>query len=1161
MSLKMNPPLLYCGNQIKKCIKLVRAIPEIVLRGGGFIQTIKTGFHVAATEGAAGIIQRIRRVVIQLPTAKPLLQIKPEFNADEFLSVRPYYLNHNFAVVQTVESTFSIAIHVYLQSQNCLDELTQYISSIPYAFDLFVSTPASLDVHSVKGFFEKNLPQASMVTVEMLPNVGCGVVPLIIQFGGRLVNYDIVSHIDAQIDSLTNQLSEQCTQALRVLYGMQKSNHKGMAELFDLLNSDAKIIYAAIDNKGLQEKSKWAGNALIADELLKKYTKYTYEDLPPIEFPEGGVFWAKTECIRDFLLLPLKYDDFTLNSAESVISLAHALEKLVLVFAMSSKGFCYRIHQSDSIADYLEYEEQQDFSNKITHNSVKVLSYYLPQFHPIPENDEWHGVGFTEWTKVRAANPLFSGHYQQHIPHPDIGYYLLDSPETFKKQADMMKKSGVFGQIFYHYWFTGKLILEDPAKMLLENKDIDMPFCFCWANENWTRRWDGNESEILLGQNYSNQDAKGFIEYLIPFFKDERYIKIDNRPVLYIYRPASIKDIGAYLDVWRAECAKHDVNPPYVVAVLTRGATNPNDFGLDAGVERVLHDWTDGAAPNIKNDLKAYQQMSGSVLRYNDVADFYINQIENPEFTYFRSLVPVWDNTARYGTKAFLLHNCTTQKFQEWMQSLIRYTEKYLPIDRQFLIVNAWNEWAEGAHLEPDTKYGYGYLNAIGRAMSDTPVRNLEYRQQSLPSNVSITIKVSDVANQALKLDQRIHQKFIHCLAHSTIFERCHVHIVDVKLIESLLLVNSQLKVGKNNIEPYNYILTIQHVSYFLENTIEDMLRMAVYHKTSLVISNSYGDGNEDQSVCENGSVDQSQAYSNPLVLQPSKSDKIKNVKHCYQAKAFVTTLSKNDAIDLPHVTTIIRVHKNANLNIMMNALLSLLAQQGCIVTPLIAAQDLSDIQKNQLEKLIKTLPWDLNATPIIQYYTSENGVADLRSKMLNESLKSVATQYAAFLDYDDLLLPHAYQWLTERLSKTKKAVSFGRVYFSLYNNALERIIERQEKYEYGLSFEDFISVNHAPIHSFMLDLSQIDLSNIKYYDEQKYMEDYLLTLQIFTKENCDWDSLKINHYIGDYIHSIDRKHTLGIACDVERNSLLKDEVYLACESRIKELQMKLKVP
>ena len=166
----------------------------------------------------------------------------------------------------------------------------------------------------------------------------------------------------------------------------------------------------------------------------------------------------------------------------------------------------YSIYANETLTDYMYYEDQRDYSKIIKHKNIKVLSYYLGQFHPIPENDEWHGKGFTEWTNVKRAYPLFKGHYQQHIPHTDLGYYILDNPEILKKQANMMKKAGVYGQIFYHYWFTGKLILEKPVQMLLKNKDIDMPFCFCWANENWTRRWDGEDDDVLLGQTYSKRN-------------------------------------------------------------------------------------------------------------------------------------------------------------------------------------------------------------------------------------------------------------------------------------------------------------------------------------------------------------------------------------------------------------------------------------------------------------------------------------------------------------------------------------------------------------------------------------------------------------------------------------------------------------------------------
>ena len=409
---------------------------------------------------------------------------------------------------------------------------------------------------------------------------------------------------------------------------------------------------------------------------------------------------------------------------QNIIKHPSVLKKIIYEIQTSGFKNTYALHMHHTLANYKYYEDQNDYSSSIVHNDIKILSYYLPQFHPIPENDEWHGKGFTEWTKVKAARGLFEGHFQQHIPHKDIGYYLLDTPETLKIQANMMHKSGVHGQIFYHYWFTGKLILEEPAKMLLDNKDIDMPFSFCWANENWTKKWDGNDDDILLEQIYSADDARNFIRYLIPFFQDKRYITIESRPVLYIYRPSSLPNVKEYIDIWKEECNARGVKEPYIIAVLTRGTITPNNFYMDAGVERVLHDWTNGNVVDITKQLNILYPLKGSVLPYNEVAHFYENQTDHKDFTYFRSISPVWDNTARYDTQAQLLHNSTPDRFQVWLKNLVQYTQETLEEDKRFIVVNAWNEWAEGAHLEPDTYYGYSYLNSIGRVLSDISYKN-----------------------------------------------------------------------------------------------------------------------------------------------------------------------------------------------------------------------------------------------------------------------------------------------------------------------------------------------------------------------------------------------------------------------------------------------------
>ena len=809
------------------------------------------------------------------------------------------------------------------------------------------------------------------------------------------------------------------------------------------------------------------------------------------------------------------------------------------------------------------FEEQQDYSEVIKHKSIKILSYYLPQFHPIPENDKWHGKGFTEWHNVMAASELFRGHYQPHVPHIDIGYYLLDSPDVLKKQAGIMKKAGVFGQVFYHYWFTGKLILEGPAQMLLKNKDIDMPFCFCWANENWTKKWDGNDKEVLLKQDYSKEDALGFIRYLIPFFKDKRYITIDKRPVLFIYRPTSFPDFILYKKIWADECDKNGVRSPYIVATLTRGATSPTDYGMDAGIERVLHDWTDGNVPEMKQTLMQYDPMNGSVLNYDDVAKYYMNQNDEKPFRYFRSIVPIWDNTARYGDRAQLLHGSTPARFQEWLKCLIRYSESSLPKDKQIITVNAWNEWAEGAHLEPDKKFGYAYLNSVGRALGDIPFGDVSIDSlghKILGKKNAVKIVFTMEALKILEKDVRTRRNFIACLAHSTIFDLCEVSISDDRVVGYIKAMDESICVGASGNSPYDYEILISSINYFGNDVLERLLRMGIYNKASVIcVNNPFCKRTVSAHFPELWSDGDKELF--PIRLHHKSKKQLNKYEVCCSAVCSMKAGAYSGVTeDKPIVTTIVRFHKGSDFGLLNNALLSLLSQADCIVQPLIAVQDLSDEQMKILTDVVNQYPWDENFKPIISRYHSNGKNTDLRSRMLNESLFSVETKYAAFLDFDDVLYPFAYKYLIGRLISTKKAVTFGNVFTTIFNRECMKVIKRNKVYEYGSDYQNFISDNHAPLHSFMFDLERLDLSDIKYFEDMKFMEDYYLTLQIFAPDNVDWESLKLKNYIGEYIHSVDSKHTLAIVDEKDRQGIIQDKLYVLCEKRIKDLRNRMRL-
>jgi GT2 family glycosyltransferase len=349
------------------------------------------------------------------------------------------------------------------------------------------------------------------------------------------------------------------------------------------------------------------------------------------------------------------------------------------------------------------------------HSTPRIISFYLPQFHPVAENDQWWGKGFTEWTNVSKARPNFEGHYQPRLP-ADIGYYDLRLLEIMEQQAELARKYGLHGFCFYYYWFDGKRLLERPVEQLLEDKTADVPFCLCWANENWTRRWDGQENEVLMAQAHSEEDDKAVISDLIRFFRDERYIKIDGRPLILVYRVTLFPNFAETAARWRQVCREQGLGEIYIAMVesfeLVSAGTPPAQFGCDSAVEFPPQGLAEQKKPSgklLNPDFK------GSTADYRDLAVRYATR-QAPAYTRFKGVMPGWDNTARRQDNSFCFENASPGAFQAWLEDALEETRHQNFGDEQIVFVNAWNEWAEGAYLEPDRRYGHTYLEAVKNA-------------------------------------------------------------------------------------------------------------------------------------------------------------------------------------------------------------------------------------------------------------------------------------------------------------------------------------------------------------------------------------------------------------------------------------------------------------
>lgn len=352
---------------------------------------------------------------------------------------------------------------------------------------------------------------------------------------------------------------------------------------------------------------------------------------------------------------------------------------------------------------------------------ARLIAFHLPQFHPTPENDAWWGKGFTEWTNVAKARPLFPGHYQPHVP-ADLGFYDLRLPEARHAQAELAKEYGVGGFCYYHYWLGGgRRMLERPVNEMLSSGEPDFPFCLCWANHSWNTAWQGTDT-MLAEQTYPGRDDHAaHFDWLLQAFTDRRYLKVDGKPIFVIYKPDDIPEVRKVTDYWRERALKAGLPGLHLVGVSHRSqGWDPRARGLDASTMQALPA-RNGRIPRRYLWTKLQLLLAGnkhqlSIWDYQEILPILLrsNQVDWLDYP---MVLPNWDNTPRSGMRGLVFHNSTPELFRGHLREAIARVAGRQP-DERIVFLKAWNEWAEGNYVEPDQKWGRGYLEVICSELS-----------------------------------------------------------------------------------------------------------------------------------------------------------------------------------------------------------------------------------------------------------------------------------------------------------------------------------------------------------------------------------------------------------------------------------------------------------
>lgn len=615
-------------------------------------------------------------------------------------------------VVSLQNSTGSpaLAVVMHVHFPELVDELLERLSAIPVPFDLFVTDSSgsltSVDVSS--------LPLARGVTLAPVVNRGRDILPLITLVNdGVLDSYELILKVHTKKSAWRDEredLSGSGTEWRGSFLDSLLPDRAGVESILAAFADDPSLGILTASGS-IVGPEHWGGDRAIVADLLHRIQMDVHQE--DLKFPSGSMYWTRAFLLQGLRAFDLTAEDFEPEDGQIDATTAHGIER-VLGYVTTASG--YRMAESDEIVALEGTSSWQRWESTTGRRArARVVPFYLPQFHTFEQNDEWWGKGFTEWSNVTAARPLYLGHTQPLLPS-ELGFYDLSHPEVRSRQYELVRQHGIAGLMYYYYWFSGERLMNGPVDDHRAGNG-DEPFCIMWANENWTRRWDGGNKGILMGQDYDRVPAAQFILDVMDLLLDPRYIRVDGKPLIAVYKIAQFPDPAATFAQWRRSADEAGLPGLHIVSVDV-GADmdglegDPTDLGFDAYLEFAPHNrrWDAQSMAGLEMD----EAFHGNFMSYERMVDRACSDLRSepvPDGRYPGVMV-TFDNTARRQWNPDMWYGSNPFYFRRWLSAAVDAVAHRDP-EHRLVFVNAWNEWAESAVLEPTQRFGRSYLHAV----------------------------------------------------------------------------------------------------------------------------------------------------------------------------------------------------------------------------------------------------------------------------------------------------------------------------------------------------------------------------------------------------------------------------------------------------------------